>query len=299
MDRSPVPVMAAAAPTQAAPAPSAAISFTFDRRPEAATQVRLEAFEGPLGLLLSLIEQRQLDVLTVRLGDLAGAYLEALARLPGDSLPHVSTFVTVAAQLILIKSRAMLPRPPAPAPGAAPEEADPEEALRRRLIAYRLYRDASLVLGARLGSPSRLHHREAAAAMAAGLAGARPADEPRLDPALLAAALARSVELVPPAPPPPEVLSRSITLAERAAVIRAALVGATTIVLQDLLEDMRDRAVMAVTFLALLELVKRREVVAEQSEPWGPISCRATTASERSRTVDSDAPIDESLADFA
>ena len=63
--------------------PTAAVSFTFERRPESATHVHLEAFDGPLALLLSLIEQRQLDVLTVRLGDLAGAYLEALARLPG------------------------------------------------------------------------------------------------------------------------------------------------------------------------------------------------------------------------
>jgi chromatin segregation and condensation protein Rec8/ScpA/Scc1 (kleisin family) len=58
--------------------------------------------------------------------------------------------------------------------------------------------------------------------------------------------------------------------------------------------------VLAVTFLALLELVKRREVVAEQTEPWGPITCRATTIAERgSATLDVAAPIDESLADFA
>jgi len=295
MDRPLVPVMASTAPTPPIPA----ISFTFERRPESATQVHLDAFEGPLALLLSLIEQRQLDVLTVRLGELAGAYLEALSRLPGDRLPHVSTFVTVAAQLILIKSRAMLPRPPAAATGLTPEEADPEEALRRRLIVYRLYRDASLVLGARLEAMPRLHHREAAAAAATGLAGARPADEPPLDPDLLVAALVRSVELVPPAPPPQEIVPRSITLEDRASVIRAALAGASTIVLQDLLADVRDRVVMAVTFLALLELVKRREVVAEQADPWGPITCRATTASERAGGATPLAPIDESLADFA
>ncbi|MET1231450.1 MAG: segregation/condensation protein A, partial [Candidatus Limnocylindrales bacterium] len=265
MARQLVPVMV--------PSPSntqAAVSFTFDRRPEAATQVHIEAFEGPLGLLLSLIEQRQLDVLTVRLGDLAGAYLEALSRLPGDRLPHVSTFVTVAAQLILIKSRALLPRPSAPPAGLAPEEADPEEALRRRLIVYRLYRDASVLLGQRLRVQPPLHHREAAAAAAAASAAARPADERPLDVTLLAAALVRSARLVPPTPPLPEVLPRSITLADRTSVIRFALAGAPSIVLQDLLAGMTDRVVMAVTFLALLELVKRREVVAEQAEPWGP-----------------------------
>ena len=295
MGRPMVPVMDAPATP-----PSTAVSFTFERRPESATQVHLDAFDGPLGLLLSLIEQRQLDVLSVPLGELAGAYLEALARLPGDRLPHVSTFVTVAAQLILIKSRALLPRPPVPPVGLTPDEVDPEEALRQRLILYRAYRDASLLLGQRLDTRPRLHHREAAAAVAAGVAGARPADEPPFDPDLLRAALVRSVELVPPPPPPAEVMPRSITLAERAAVIRAALADATTIVLQDLLSDVHDRVVLAVTFLALLELVKRREVVAEQTEPWGPITCRATTTAERAGVAaDVSAPIDESLADFA
>ncbi len=295
MGRPMVPVMDAP-PTP----PSTAVSFTFERRPESATQVHLDAFDGPLGLLLSLIEQRQLDVLSVPLGELAGAYLEALARLPGDHLPHVSTFVTVAAQLILIKSRAMLPRPPVLPVGQAPDEVDPEEALRQRLILYRVYRDASLLLGQRLDAQPRLEHREAAAAAAAGLAGARPADEPPFDPDLLRAALVRSVDLVPPPPPPPEVMPRSITLAERASVIRTALADASSIVLQDLLSDVHDRVVLAVTFLALLELVKRREVVAEQTEPWGPITCRATTTAERAGVAaDASAPIDESLADFA
>lgn len=292
MGRPLVPVMAPPPP------PAAAVSFTFERRPEAATQVHLEAFEGPLGLLLSLIEQRQLDVLTVRLGDLASAYLEALSRLPGDRLPHVSTFVTVAAQLILIKSRAMLPRPPAAPAGLPADEIDPEEALRRRLIVYRIYRDASLALGQRLETVPRLHHREAAAAAAAGQAGARPADGPPLDPGTLVSALAQSIELVPPLPLPPEIVPRTITLADRASVIRAALAGASSIVLQDLLADIDDRVVMAVTFLALLELVKRREVIAEQEAPWGPITCRATTLTERGG-VAIEAPIDESLADFA
>ena len=294
MARAPVPVMA---PLPLTP-PAAMVSFTYERRPESATQVHLEAFEGPLGLLLSLIEQRQLDILTVRLGDLAGAYLEALARLPGDRLPHVSTFVSVAAQLILIKSRAMLPRPPSPPTGPAPDELDPEEALRRRLIVYRAYRDASLALADRLEQPG-LVHREAAAALAAGIAGARPIDGPPLDPELLMAALARSVELVPPSPPEPEMVPRTITLADRASVIRAALDGAASIVLQDLLADVSDRVVMAVTFLALLELVKRREIVAEQAEPWGPITCRATTPSERGDGFELETPIDESLAGFA
>ena len=98
------------------------IRFADGRRPEDSTHVRLASFDGPLALLLALIEQRQLDVLTVRLGDLCGAYLDALARIENGRLPLLSSFVAVCSQLILIKSRALLPRPPelAPAPDRVP-----------------------------------------------------------------------------------------------------------------------------------------------------------------------------------
>jgi segregation and condensation protein A len=69
-------------------------------------------------------------------------------------------------------------------------------------------------------------------------------------------------------------VARTITLEERAAVIRSALRNAPHLVLQELLRDVRDRIVIAVTFLAMLELAKGREVTIEQLQPWGPISVR-------------------------
>jgi chromatin segregation and condensation protein Rec8/ScpA/Scc1 (kleisin family) len=69
-------------------------------------------------------------------------------------------------------------------------------------------------------------------------------------------------------------MTRTITLAERTAVIRAALRGADAVVLQELLGAVTDRVVVAVTFLAMLELCKRREITLEQAEPWGPIIAR-------------------------
>jgi segregation and condensation protein A len=243
--------------------------------PEQATRVRLEGFEGPLALLLALIEQRQLDVLTVRLGDLAGAYLEAVARIEEGRLGLLSSFVAVCAQLILIKSRALLPRPPVAAGDeAAAAEMDPEEELRRRLIEYRRYRDAGRLLAERLGVRMTLFHREADAAAAAGRAGAIADDAEPMDATLLADALLSSLRLVPPAPPPPEALARTITLEERASAIRAALRQAPQFVLQELLAGVNDRIVVAVTFLALLELTRGHEVDIEQAEPWGPIYVR-------------------------
>jgi chromatin segregation and condensation protein Rec8/ScpA/Scc1 (kleisin family) len=94
-----------------------------------------------------------------------------------------------------------------------------------------------------------------------------------------------------------------VRLADRAAVIRAALRDADIVVLQDLLRGVRDRVVAAVTFLAMLELMKRREIVVVQEVPWGPIVARRTTAEERSTggapPEPEYAPIDESLGGFA
>ena len=282
-----------------------AVVFGEGRRPEAATQVRIEAFDGPLALLLALIEARQLDVVSVPLGALADAYLDALATLETDRLGNISAFVAVASQLILIKSRAILPRRVELAPGLlAEEEADPEAELRARLLIYRAHRDAGRRLLEEATERVGLFRREPSAAAAAALAGARPADAPALDAALLGGALAGLVRLAPPPPPPPEAMARVITLAERAAIIRAAIRGAGSIVLQDLLAGVHDRVVVAVTFLAMLELMKRREIVVEQAEPWGPIMARRTTPEERAAAgvpgaIDEEAPLDESLESFA
>lgn len=289
-----VPVLAPSSP---------AVAFGEGRRPESATRVTLPAFDGPLGLLLALIEARQLDVLTVPLGALADAYLDALGSLDGDRMGNVSAFVAVASQLILIKSRALLPRRPSDPARPVEDEPDPEAELRARLILYRAFRDAGAALledaQARIG----LFRREPAAAQAAAVAGARPPATEPLDAALLVQALDGIARLAPPPPLPPETLPRTITLNERAAILRRALRGADVVVLQELLKGVRDRVVVAITFLAMLELVKRREIVVEQDAPWGPIIARRTTAEERAAAGlgpdEEDAPLDESLESFA
>jgi segregation and condensation protein A len=270
-----------------------------------ATHVRIAEWEGPLGLLLSLIEGRRLDVLTVPLGGLAEAYLEALSTIEHDRMSSISTFVAVASQLILIKSRAMLPRRPAgPEVAMEDEGIDPEAELRARLLVYRAFRDAGAALHATAIERVGLFRREPSAALAAGLAGASTAAsvEP-IDPGVLVRALDGLIQVLPEPEPPPEVVPRSVTLAQRASIIRLALTGVPSIVLQDLLRGVRDRVLVAVTFLAMLELMKRREVVVEQAEPFGPITARRTTREERvaagvAADVES-APLDETLDSYA
>jgi segregation and condensation protein A len=295
-----------------------AVVFGAGRRPESATQIRMESFDGPLALLLTLIEARQLDIVTVPLGALADAYLDALATLEDDRLGNISAFVAVASQLILIKSRAILPRRVVEAPGVLPEdEPDPEAELRARLLLYRAHRDAGRRLLEIALERVGLFRREPSIAAAAGQAGARPPEGPPLAPAILIHALDRLSQIAPPVEMPSETVARTITLTERAAIIRAAIRGAGTFVLQDLLAGVHDRVVIAVTFLAMLELMKRREIVVSQAEPWGPIVARATTPQERAvgragaeagaaatpgepenRALE-DEPLDETLESFA
>jgi segregation and condensation protein A len=229
-------------------------------------EVRLEVFAGPLDLLLRLIESRQLDVLTVPLADLADAYVEHLASHPLDPA-QLADFVAIASQLILLKSRRMLPGEPAPATVAAEEEPDEEE-LRRRLVEYRALRDVARLLGERdLAAPAyRREPRESDLPLAA---------TPPLSPRLLSEVLDLLAAIPEPEPPPPEVVPREVTIAMQIAVLRAAMGSAGKVLLQDVLATCGSRTQATVTFLALLELVRRREAKVEQGELFGPILIQA------------------------
>jgi segregation and condensation protein A len=276
------------------PRPGAAPEVGFDAGlAESVTHIRMEDFDGPLALLLAVIEARQLDVLTVPLGGLAEAYLDALVTLEGDRLGNVSSFVAVAAQLILIKSRAILPRPPKMAAVPLDDEPDPEAELRARLLEYRRFRDAGAALSARF-DVFRLFRRDSEVAASAGRANARPPERPPLPAGVLVKSLMRLATVVPVTPMPVEMVARTITLAERTAIIREALRDSDMVVLQDLLGGVHDRVVVAITFLAMLELSKRREITLSQAEPWGPIIARRLTEN----TAD-ESEVDESLESFA
>jgi segregation and condensation protein A len=229
-------------------------------------EVRLPIFEGPLQLLLHLIESRQLDVLNVPLAEVADAYLEHLARNPVDA-PNLSEFVAIAAQLIWLKSRRMLPGDLPPATEQESDEPD-EEQLRQRLIEYRAIRDTALWLGERdLLAP--LMRREP-----------RESDLPEpptvaLPASLLLESLDRLAAAPEPEAPPTEVVAREITIGMQIRVLLDALSSSGRVVLQTILASCRSRSEAAVTVLAMLELARRRQVRLEQSTLFGPILVKA------------------------
>jgi segregation and condensation protein A len=226
-------------------------------------ELRLEIFEGPLALLLRLIESRQLDVLTVPLAEVADAYVAHLARQPVDAT-NLAEFVAVAAQLIYLKSRRLLPAEPMPPIPDGGDEPDEDE-LRRRLIEYRTLRNAAHALGELDGATPTMRREPREADLP------EAPSEPK-SAVLLAAALDRLAAIPEPAAPTPEVVPREITIWQQIAVLRTALSRSGRVVLQAILATCRTRTEAAVTFLATLELVRRREVSAEQSAIFGPIT---------------------------
>jgi segregation and condensation protein A len=225
-------------------------------------EVRLEVFSGPLDLLLQLIESRQLDVLTVPLAEMADAYLEHFSSYP-VAAAELADFVAVASQLILLKSRRLLPGEEQEAGLTAEDEPDEEE-LRRRLIEYRALRDAARVLADwDMARPAfRREPREADLPEA-------PSDP--LPAALLADVLQSLAAIPEPAPPPPQVVPREVTIAMQIAALRAAMGSAGQVVLQQVLAACRSRTEVTVMMLAMLELVRRRQVSVQQHELFGPI----------------------------
>ena len=222
----------------------------------------LPTFEGPLQLLLHLIESRQLDILTVPLASVADAYVEHLASHPVDPV-NLAEFVATASQLIYLKSKRMLPSEPLPPLPDGTEEPDEDE-LRRRLLEYRALRDAAALLGQRDGVTPVMRREP------------RESDLPEapMEPmpvGRLVAALEALAAIPEPLPPPPEVVAREITIGQQIEVLRRSLARGGSVVLQSILDRCRSRTEAAVTFLATLELVRRREVTAHQAELFGPI----------------------------
>ena len=221
----------------------------------------LPVFEGPLQLLLHLIESRQLDILTVPLTEVADAYVEHLARHPVDAA-NLSEFVSIAAQLIFLKSKRMLPSEPLPPLPEGADEPDEEE-LRRRIIEYRSLRDAARILGERDGMAPVMRREPRESDLPEVPAEPMPVG-------VLVAAIEALAAIPEPVAPPPAVVPREITIGQQIAVLRLALAGGGRVLLQTILARCASRTEAAVTFLATLELVRRRQVRAEQHDIFGP-----------------------------
>lgn len=241
-----------------------------------AYQISLPVFDGPLDLLLHLIERQELDITAISLQQVTGQYLAQIEQFKSENrIEHLIDFLVIAARLVLIKSRALLPQSP-DLPGDDEEEEDPAAALVRQLRQYKQFKRAAAWLNElqeagwrsylRVAPPPRLEARLDLSGVTVG--------------AILAAlrqALARtnrlesSVSLIQP---------RAITIDRQIAQLRRRIRREKAIPFHDLLSTRVDRVEVAVTLLAVLELIKRHEITARQSSLFGPIEILAADETE-------------------
>ncbi len=226
--------------------------------------VTVEGFDGPLEMLLELVEEKKLDILTVRLGDLADAYLarvRALDALPAD---EVASFLALASRLVLLKARSLLP---SLAPVADVEEGESEEELRARLMEYAIVRERAGALGRRLRSGERAFHREGGTPLdlppRGGEVGALAAAWTRV---LSLAARAREEEMVAP--------GERYSVEDRTAEIEAIVAERGEVAFSELLGRAPTLGWAVVTFIALLDLYRRAVIDLEQDTLFTDILIR-------------------------
>lgn len=234
--------------------------------------VRLEQFEGPLELLLTLIEKEKLDITRVSLAQVADQYLEYLKQESQLPLASLSQFLSIAARLILLKSRALLP---------LLEFTDEEEEslvdLEWQLKEYRRYREASVELGKLFERRNVAYPRERSLSMSTTLFFP-PENLVAQD---LQAAFLSVLGEIPLFEELEETeLKHVIRLEEKMALFRETLAERLETSFRSMIQASQDRTEVVVSFLALLQLIKERFIAVEQREHFGDITIRQYSRTE-------------------
>ncbi len=238
----------------------------FESSPESVA-VHLENFDGPLDLLLHLIKKHEVSIYDIPIALITRQYLETIKLMEQLNLDVAGEFVVMAATLIHIKSRMLLPRPETSATVEGDEE-DPRDALVRRLLEHQKFKAAAELLhereqwrSAQWGRPDE---------RVAAIAGDEYEPELEVDlfsllnafQAVVDRARHRPHVLLPPEQMPLEVRMDQLLL---------RLSETEACGFEDLFADVSDRGGLIVTFLALLEMIRLRLIRVFQSGSFGPI----------------------------
>jgi segregation and condensation protein A len=227
-------------------------------------QVKLEMFEGPLDLLLHLIREHQLDILDIPIAKITEEYLRYLTLMQDLDLDVAGEFLVMAATLIHIKSRLLLP-PDQTAEGEEPEEQqDPRAELVKRLLEYKKYKEAAQTLGL-LEAEQQLLHRRGGPAIDLEVDG--PLQVSLFEMVRAFQAVLKRAEV----PGALEIMAEELNVGQRIVLLLDRLDAESPLEFQRLFAGAVRRAEIIVTFLALLELLARRLATARQAEPMGPI----------------------------
>jgi segregation and condensation protein A len=261
-------------------------NFDFESSPDA-YKVNLESFEGPLDLLIHLVRKNEVNVYDIPIALITEQYLEYIELMQEMNLDVAGEFLVMAATLIHIKSRMLLPRPETAATDGEPEE-DPREALVRRLLEHQKYKAAAELLHERETLRSAQFMRpDASVAQAAG-----DEYEPELEVDLftLLAAFRGVLERATRRPQvvlPPE----QISIEARIEQLLGRLSETEACGFEDLFADGDgSRPFMIVTFLAMLEMIRLKLIRVFQAGGAGPIRVY-----KRARPTDAPHPIGDPI----
>ena len=238
----------------------------FESAPDA-FPVRLANFEGPLDLLLFLIRKNELNVHDIPIALITRQYLDAIELMQELNLDLAGDYLLMAATLIHIKSKMLLPRPETAA-GVEADEEDPRDALVRRLLEHQKFKAAAALLHEREQVRSAQWQRPDQSV--ASLAGDEYEPELEVDLFSLLTAFQAVVER---ARHRPKVLlpAEQLSVETRIEQLLARLSDADACGFEELFADVHDRAGLIVTFLALLEMIRLKLVRVFQSGSFGPI----------------------------
>ncbi len=226
--------------------------------------IKLARFEGPLDLLLHLIKRDEIDIYDIPIAHITQQYLAYLELMRALDLEVAGEFLVMAATLMRIKARMLLPLP---AVGEEEDEGDPREELVQRLVEYRQFKEAAGTLKLREEERRQLFER-----------GMLPGEDEMgplpLAPATLfdlLDALNRVMARRPGEPVVYEVAGEAFDVDDKMALIAQMAAEQGSLAFTDLLETCRARLEMIVTFMALLELIKLGRVVVVQTQHFADI----------------------------
>ncbi len=227
--------------------------------------IKLPIFEGPLDLLLHLIKENKIDIYDIPIAVITRQYLEYIEMMKELNLDIAGEFLLMAATLIHIKSRMLLPVEEVT--GEEPE--DPRFELVQRLIEYQAFKDASLALREKEEEWSNVFHRECAGEKIEEDEAAAELDLFDLSLFDLLGAFKKLLEKAPL-----EVVGitkETLTVKDRIGFIIEKLENQDTVRFEDLFGETPTRARLIVTFMALLEILRLGLARAYQEKDFGPI----------------------------
>lgn len=231
-------------------------------------KVRLEIFEGPLDLLLYLIKKEEVDIYDIPIEKITKQYLEYLDLFKILDLDVAGEFVVMAANLIYIKSRSLLPVDQQP-PEEAAEEEDPRWELVRQLIEYKKFKDAAGQLQLREAAQENLFAR---VPEKPEVASERPLGEVSIFD--LINAFQGVLKRLDTKEDLREIFEENFTVSDKIELVMKMTAGGVPLKFTELFARAASRAEVVVTFLAVLELIRLKQLRVTQSEVFGEIELK-------------------------